>query len=379
MIVFKNYFKIAKTFLPMIMIFTGIFLGITISGTSSNGELTFANEKPKVVIINNCNSVLAKTFEEYIKTNSEIVEIEKTEEKLRDALFIRKIDLVLTIPANFGDDIVNDSNPKIEILKVPNSFTGEYAEMLYNRFWNVVSVYSKIGMTEDEIAENVLEDLKEQAEISMIESNQSELDKARFYYNFSNYTLIAICVMVVGMIINMFNDSNVKKRNTISPISYKKFNRQLFLANGCVVLLIWLFYVIISFVLYKEVMFSNSGILFILNSFVFAIVALSMAFLIGNLVKNKEAQNGIVNVLALGSSFICGAFVPQEMLGSSVLTFAKVLPSYWYIKNNDDIAKLVEFNFEAIRPMLINMGIILMFAVGIFVIMNVISRIKLKK
>lgn len=378
MTVFKNYFKIAKTFLPMILMYTGIFIGISIVATSSNQDLMFSASKPNVVIINNCTSVLARTFEEYVKSNSEIVDVEKTEEKLRDALFIREIDCVLTIPQNIGQDIIEGKSPKIEILKVPDSFSSEYAEMLYNRFWNIASVYAETGMDQEQIAEHILEDLKEQSNVTMIESNQSELDMARYFYNFANYALIGICVYVVGMIIIIFTDSNIKKRNVSSPVSHKKFNRQIFLANACIIFLIWIVYVAVSFIMYNKAMCSNNGILFIINSFSFSIVALSIAFLVGNLVKNKEAQNGIVNVLALGSSFICGAFVPQEMLGNSVLSIAKILPSYWYIKNNDDIAKLVHFDFNSIQPIIMNMGIVLLFAFGFFVITNIVSKMKLR-
>lgn len=378
MIVFKSYFKIAKTFLPIIFIYSGIFVGISIIATSNNQDLMFSAAKPNVVIIDNDNSVLSKTFEEYIKENSNIVEMENSEEKLRDAIFMREIDCVLTIPENFGDEILNGKNPKIETLKVPDSFSSRYAEMLYNRFWNVARVYSVAGINEEKIANYILEDLKEQVEITMIESNQSQLDMTRYYYNFANYALIGICVYVVGIIIIIFTNSNIKKRNISSPVSYKSINRQIFLANACIVFAIWFAYVVVSFIMYNEAMLSKNGILFIINSFVFSIVALSMAFLIGNLVKNKEAQNGIVNVLALGSSFICGAFVPQEMLGESVLTIAKVLPSYWYIKNNDDIAKLVNFDLETLQPILLNMGIVLLFAIGLFIITNLTSKFKLK-
>ncbi len=37
-------------------------------------------------------------------------------------------------------------------------------------------------------------------------------------------------------------------------------------------------------------------------------------------------------------SFLCGVFVPQSLLGENVLTAAKFLPMYWYVKANGILA-----------------------------------------
>ena len=75
-------------------------------------------------------------------------------------------------------------------------------------------------------------------------------------------------------------------------------------------------------------MFTTHGLMYLINSFVFTICAITIAFLIGTLINNKNAINGIVNVVALGSCFLCGAFVPMDWLPDAVLKIAHVLPSY---------------------------------------------------
>lgn len=99
---------------------------------------------------------------------------------------------------------------------------------------------------------------------------------------------------------------------------------------------------------------------------------------LGSFVKNKEAQNGIVNVIALGFSFICGAFVPQQLLGSFVLGIARLLPSYWFIKNNDEIILLSKFDWNSFSPIVMRMVVLLGFAILFFLITNLVSRIKRK-
>ena len=121
-------------------------------------------------------------------------------------------------------------------------------------------------------------------------------------------------------------------------------------------------------------MFTTHGLIYILNSFIFTICAVTIAFLIGNLVSNKNAINGIVNVVALGSSFLCGSFVPLEWLPDTVIKIAHILPSYYYISSNEMIAKLEIVNFETIIPILKNMGIILIFMMVFIIATNIISR-----
>ena len=159
-------------------------------------------------------------------------------------------------------------------------------------------------------------------------------------------------------------------------MNYKTHNRQLLLSNGLFAVVLWIFYVMLSFILVGEIMFTTHGLMYIANSFVFTICAVTIAFLIGNLVMNKNAINGIVNVVALGSSFLCGAFVPMDWLPDSVLTIAHILPSYYYISSNEMLTSLETFNFETMNPNLMNMGIILLFTIGFMIVTNVVSKRK---
>ena len=107
-------------------------------------------------------------------------------------------------------------------------------------------------------------------------------------------------------------------------------------------------------------------------------IILTIAFLIGNIINDKNAINGIVNVIALGSSFLCGAFVPMQWLPDSVLKIAHILPSYYYISTNEILVNLETINFETLKTILINMVAILLFSFGFIIITNIISKRKQK-
>ena len=107
-----------------------------------------------------------------------------------------------------------------------------------------------------------------------------------------------------------------------------------------------------------------------------AICSVTIAFLISNLVNNKEAINGIINVVALGSSFLCGAFIPIDFLPDAVIKVAHLLPTYYYINCNEMISGLEKINIDTLKPILGNMGIVLVFSIIFIMISNIVSKKK---
>lgn len=70
--------------------------------------------------------------------------------------------------------------------------------------------------------------------------------------------------------------------------------------------------------------------------------------------------------------------MPVEWLPDTILKIAHILPSYWYIQNNEAVKTLEVINFETLKPILINMGVVLLFALFFVVVTNIITRKKRK-
>ncbi|MDD4608350.1 MAG: ABC transporter permease, partial [Bacilli bacterium] len=281
MTVFKNYFKIMKQYRTTIIIYTVIFVALAVFATNTGVKTNdFTAIKPNIAIINNDNeTVLIQGFNDYLKENAKIKSVKEDEESLRDALFFRVVDYILIIPENFTEDFITLKNPKIETMNIPDSYGAIYTEILLDRFLNISKVYAASGMNQEEIIENIKVDLKQQGEVFYSEkTSMTNVGYINYYYNFSNYTFLAISVYIIGMIMNAFNDTKIKRRNLVSNFSYKKINRQLFAGNFCLMLLIWSIYVGISIILYPKAMFTNYGLLLIINSLVFSVTVLSIGF-----------------------------------------------------------------------------------------------------
>lgn len=380
MTVFKTFLKVLNKNKFVVILYTIILLvfgGINMQ--TSENSTNFVASKPNVLIINNDeNEGISKNLSDYIEKNTNIVKVEDDEEAVNDALFYRDVSYIVYIPKNYRQDVLNGKNPEIEI-KSAGDYGGSYAEMILSRYIKVQNIYSKEIENENELIEKINETLSEEVGIQKTTTlDTNSLSKATFYYNFANYSILAGTVYVICLVLSSFREEKVRKRTIVSSMSYKKHNRILLLANGLFATGLWLLYVILSFVFVGDIIFSTQGIIYIINSFVFTICALIIAFLIGTIVNNKNAINGIVNVVALGSSFLCGAFVPMEWLPDVVLKIAHILPSYYYISNNEIVANLETVNFETMKPILTNMGIMLIFGVAFIIITNVLSKRKIK-
>jgi len=381
MTVFKNYIKIAKSFLPTIILYTVIFTAFAVVSPFTSSTEEFVESRPNIAVVNHDEiGILTSSLMRYIDTNFDITDVGNTEDEMKDALFHRRVDYIMIIPSDFSSRLIDSETELIQTMKVPSSFIGTFVEMRLNRFFNIANVYVEAGMNETEIANLILEDMNQQTEVIMLDSNRNELAYVGFFFNFMNYTLLAIGLLVIGLIMTIYNNPNIKRRIASSPLSNRRFNFELFLGNGLFTFLLWLLYIVISIIMFgPEIMFSTNGLLLMLNALLFAITVLAMAILMGSLVKNKSAQNAIVNIIALGTSFISGAFVPQDFLGESVLSIARIFPSYWYIRNNNEILNVVNFNITTMQPIVMNLVVLLIFTIGICILTSIISKRKHKE
>lgn len=380
MTVFKTFLRVLNKLKVPVIMFTAmliIFGGLNMKTNKSS--MSFVATKPDVLIINSDENVgITKNLISYIKKKCNIKKIENNKEAIDDALFYRQVNYIIYIPENFREDFLDGKNPEIEV-KSTGDYQASLAQMVLERYTKLANSYLKTTSSEEELIEKINEIIENEPEIKITSKlNSNDLDKATFYYNFASYSILAGCVYVICLILSSFNEEKIKKRIIISSMNYKEHNRKLLLSNVVFAIVLWLVYILLSFALIGKEMFTSHGFIYILNSFVFALCSVPIAFLIATLVNNKSAISGIVNVVALGSSFLCGAFVPMELLPDAILKIAHILPTYYYIKNNESIKSLETIDFGTLKPILINMGIILIFGIIFVVLTNIVSKKKRK-
>ena len=376
MTVFKTILKILNKLKGMLILYTVMLISITtINQKSGNNISNFEEPKPDILIVNKDESNdITTNFVNYINKHSEIKDIDTNdEEKINDAIFYRDVNFVIYIPENFGNDLLNDKNPTLEYKSSGDEYSS-YSEMLVEKYMKILLMY-KDYYRGDELISKVNNVLETETKVELKTTlDTSELSSITRYFNFLNYAFLAGCVYCISMILSSLKEENVRKRTIISSFNYKKYNRIVLLTNAIVIFVMWILYVILSVILFKDFMISSNGLAYIANSFAFAICSLTIGFLIGNITQNKNAIGGIVNVVALGSSFLCGCFVPFEYMPEYAIKIAHIFPTYYFVLNNESIKTIEIFNFENIKGLLINEGIIITYSLAFIVLTNYITK-----
>ena len=378
MTVFKTILKILNKLKGMLILYTVMLISITVFTQTNNNNMTgFEESKPDALIINkDTENVITTGFVDYISKHAEIKDIDiNDEEKINDAIFYRDVNFVIYIPENFENDILNGKNPVLDYKSSGDEYSS-YSKMLIEKYIKIINIY-KDYYSGDELINKVNNIAEKDVKVDLKTTlDTSHLSKMTNYFNFLNYAFLAGCVYCISMILASIKEKNVMKRTIISSFNYKKYNRIVLLSNSIVIFAMWVLYMILSLVLFKDLMLTQNGLAYVINSFIFAICSLTIGFLVGNITQNKNAIGGIVNVIALGSSFLCGCFVPREYMPDYVLKIARVFPTYYFVSNNQLIKETEIFNFESVKLMLINGGIIIGFSLIFIILTNYISKRK---
>lgn len=383
--VYKAFFKIIKKnisqlsiYLVLCIVFSIMFSNLS---TSSN-DTDFETTKTNIAFINNDeNSKIISGFEDYLKNNTNIVNVGSTKEELQDALFFKEVEYIVIIPKGFTDEILKgNKNIDVERTIIPNSRSGIYLDNLINRYFNSIKIYASTlsNVSQSQIVSYVQKDLSHKSSVK-IQTYKDVISNdfgCSIYYNFFAYSILAILILGVCSVMINFNKIDIKRRNIASAMSLKNFNFQIALGNITYSIGVWLIMIIISFIMYKDYMFTINGALFLLNSFVFTLSALSISLLASSFITNQNAMSAAANIITLGTCFISGVFVSQNFLGKTVLSIAKFNPVYWYIKANDSISTLVNYNSENIMPIFINILIVFAFAIAIYSVTLLITKKK---
>lgn len=382
--VYKAIFKVIRKNLFEISIYVVIFLffAVVLSNAYTNpASVNFTESKINVAFINqDTDSKVIDGLKNFIGRNANFIEIPNDTQKLQDALFFRQVEYIVKVPNGFTEGLLNGKAVQLEKTILPGSTSGILMDSIINKYLNTAEMYAQNmnSLSEDQIVNYVNSDLDRETEVQLSNSitNTSTSEKMNNYFNFLSYSLFAILILGVCSVMMVFNNSDLKKRNLSSPLKLGNYNLQMILGNISYAVFTWFIMIITSLVMYQGYMFTVKGLLFLLNSFILTLAALSISYLLGNVLKSKGAMSAAANVVALGTSFISGVFVPQIFLGKTVLKIASFAPPYWYVKSNNLIANLVNYDLENLMPIFSDMLIVIGFAVAVLAVTLVIIKQK---
>lgn len=380
MTVFKTFWKIVNKYKGTIILYTVMLISFGgINLASNDTTTTFTSTLPNIAIVNNDQkSVLTNNLISYLSENSKVVDIENDEEKINDALFYRDVSYVVYIPKNYTNDVLKGMNPTINI-KSTNDYTSSLEEMMLTDYLNLQNTYLKLTTDQAKLTNYINDTLKDKSEVVLTSKfDTNTLSKVSRYFNFASYSILAVVIFIITLVLTSFKEKTVNKRIVVSSTNYKKHSGLILKSSLLYALIVWVLFSLLAIILLGKSLLNIRGLLLILNTLVFTLQALTFALLISSLVNNKDAIGGVVNVVALGSAFLCGAFIPSMYLPEKVVSISHIFPAYYYNNSNDLVTSLEVINLTTLKPFITNIMMMLVFMLVFIVLNNFVIKNKRK-
>lgn len=381
--VFKVSLKILKKNLPSLLIYLIVFLVLSVIFSSVAKEQEseysdFETVKTSVAFFQDESTPLVEAFKDELSKSAIFVETKDDYDAIMDALYFRSVSYVIRIPEGFTEKIMNGEDVQLEKRTVAGSISNTYTDLAINNYFNTARLYisQEPDLSQEELASKVALSLDHKTEITVDKSSISTdtFGYGKFFFNYLAYSLVSILITGTSIVMIVWKNQELYRRTEVSPLKRGTINMGKLLALALFTVMTWFILVVAYFFLSGKFAFDIQLVLYLANSFVFAFMALWLSFLIGTLLKSRNAISAASNVLSLGPSFISGVFVPQELLGQNVLSIAKFTPTYWYVTANNMIDAMKETNSETIMQIFSNTAVVFGFGVAFLIISFILGR-----
>ena len=340
---YKTFLKIVVKMLPIIAVYMLIFCLLTIFRSFEKSQTDFSDIRLAISIVNKDNSPSSKILEEHLRSANDVVELKSYDDEfVQDSLYYFSTQAVITINEDFEQKLADgDIDGLVESRRLPPTYVAQFSDAQISRFLKTAALYTASGVTPEEACRKAAESDNERTEVTVLGSTSESVDSGLAnFFGYYGFGAIYIIFSALIPVMTKFFDSDIRRRIDSSPISVFKKTLSLSVGGLTVISVIWLTFILLAQLRYGDV-FSPEGLKCLANSLIYSLVAASLALFFSALFKSrdtdKNALSGITNVVGLGLSFVCGVFVPQDLLGSGVLSAARFLPTYWYVKANNNI------------------------------------------
>lgn len=352
MISLSVYFKVLKKHMLQMLIYLVAFLSFVAL------EITFhkfegAVNHLKIIIQDEDQTNFSSGLITYLEKNAEIIQKDKANQNLEQALYFGAADCIVKIPKGFTELQQSDEPLLIQIESIENS--GDKSQLV-----NAIDTYCR--------GENLGTQDKEETE--------TEGFKLNIYFNYLIYGLGAVILIGVMDTMRVLNVPETKMRRLCAPItSWQEISSVLkcHLIFGVISLMT---FIAGAGLIDLKNLLSLKGVLWSLNSLWLVIILVEMGYLFSMFASKAEHQVMITNVVTLGTNFLSGNYVRQSSLDAQVIALSKFLPTYWYIRSNNCIVNIKQGETGILNDVWQHFYIEGVFIVLLLVIILVISKEK---
>ena len=377
MTVFKCYMKILKQNLGLVFLYLGIFFSVSIvlqMAAQKGEDSLYQTTSIDLGVVNPDDSLLSSGFVDYLSQIHHVTIMENDPETLQENLFYRNVEYIIQIPADFYKTCIQNGE-SLKVTKVPGSYSSYYVDQQISSYLDTMRTYLAAGFSQEEAITALKSQVHEP--VTKLSSNSVSTDKSPlvYYFRYIPYLFLGALCYTMGYILMAFKKGDIQKRMAASAISSRRQTLEGLLAMGMIGAGLWFLGILGAVLMYRN-SFLDSRMLpyYLLNTLLMLIVALSLSYLIGMFINNSDLLSGAANIVSLSMCFLCGVFVPMDVMDKSVLKVSQFLPVYWYEQVNEILSSHISLTFQLQEKVWLGMGIELLFAVVFVFLIMVVTK-----
>ena len=377
MTVFKCYMKILKQNLGLVFLYLGIFFSVSIvlqMAAQKGEDSLYQTTSIDLGVVNPDDSLLSSGFVDYLSQIHHVTIMENDPETLQENLVYRTVEYIIQIPADFYKTCIQNGE-SLKVTKVPGSYSSYYIDQQISSYLDTMRTYLAAGFSQEEAITALKSQVHEP--VTKLSSNSVSTDKSPlvYYFRYIPYLFLGALCYTMGYILMAFKKGDIQKRMAASAISSRRQTLEGLLAMGMIGAGLWFLGILGAVLMYRN-SFLDSRMLpyYLLNTLLMLIVALSLSYLIGMFINNSDLLSGAANIVSLSMCFLCGVFVPMDVMDKSVLKVSQFLPVYWYEQVNEILSSHISLTSQLQEKVWLGMGIELLFAVVFVFLIMVVSK-----
>lgn len=381
MTVFKGYMKILKKNLGLVIMYLVIFFSVALALQAAGKESgdSYQSKSIDIGIVDEDGGTLAQGLKDYLGKIHHITMLENDREVLQENLFYRNVEYIIQIPENFEQSCIRDGE-SLKVTKVPGSYTSYYVDQQINSYLSMARTYVAVGFSQEETVKAI--QTEKHSDVQTLTGNTENIQKPGYlyYFRYLPYLFLGVFCYVIGYILLAFRQEDIQRRMEASAVSVRRQSIEGLLSMGVMGIVLWGIGIAGAGIMYGKTFWHSRTLgYYFLNSLLMMAVALSLSYLVGIFVKNSNMLSGLANVISLGMCFLCGVFVPMNVMDKKVLKVARFLPVYWYEQINELLGEYTTLTEKTASQIHMALGIEALFAAAFVCLTLTVVKYKRQK
>ena len=350
----------------------------------------FANDAPKVAIIDRDNSALSTALKDFALKDAVEVPIEDSTFALQDAAAKDLASYVLIIPEGFQRDFMEaareDNNaPALETVVSYQGARGALMDRRVKAFVQSMYGFAAVdpGATATEVAGSATEACGNETPVKLLPV-ESEGLSAKYvnFASFSSYALFTSSAIFIAVGLASLRRPEMRRRLTVGPVRSSGYGAQVGLACVLASIAIWALISVAGLAVFDPLGAGAtlaSVAVVVVGQLGIALIGAAVGFLLWQLSASDSVANGVGNIVGLACSFFSGTWIPLSVAGEGVRIAAAFTPFYWATQAMVSVSQAAQVTSDLLIQAAGEVSVTFLWAAAIALVAIALGRARLRE